>query len=400
MILNNGQQQAISKACKWYKDKISQVFEITGPAGSGKTTIISEIVKQLGLEMGQEVIFIAFTGQASLVLRQKGLPAFTIHSTIYDLVMKPLVDDNGIFQLDNVGKVIKVPRFELKQELENTNIKLMILDEASMVSEEIKQDLLSFNIPIIALGDLDQLPPVIGNPGFLINPDIRLTEIMRQNEGNPIIYLSELARNNENIPLGKYGPRCYVISKEELTDKIILLAEGVICGKNRTRNDLNRYVREELLQYNDIIPQMNEKMICRKNNWNLSIDDYFMVNGLQGIVKQPIDKSRMNSSSFQMDFKPYFIDKFFSDIKVDLKYLYDTYNGKAVNKNISSKFNNGNLMEYAYAITCHLSQGSQYESVLLLEEVLDSRTHKNWLYTGITRAQEFLILVKYRNKYY
>ena len=129
MILNNGQQQAISKACKWYKDRISQVFEITGPAGSGKTTIISEIVKQLGLEMGQEVIFIAFTGQASLVLRQKGLPAFTIHSTIYDLVMKPLVDDNGIFQLDNVGKVIKVPRFELKQELENTNIKLMILEK-------------------------------------------------------------------------------------------------------------------------------------------------------------------------------------------------------------------------------------------------------------------------------
>lgn len=400
MIFNTGQLNAIEKAKKWYKEQINQVFEITGPAGSGKTTLIIKIIEELGLDLHRDCIFVAYTGQASLVLRQKGVPAFTIHSTIYDLVMMPLLDENKNIVVNQQGKVIKVPKFILKSNL-NENLKLIVVDEASMVPEEIKKDLLSFNIPTIALGDLDQLPPVMGKPSFLISPDVYLTEIMRQNEGNPIIHLSELARNGENIPLGKYGNKCYVISENQVNDKMMLLSEAIICGKNKTRNEINKYIREEVLRYEEIIPRINEKMICRKNNWNLSLqDEYFMVNGLQGSVFQPIDLSRMTSNSFFMDFKPFFLNDIFSDIKIDLEYLYKSYIKGDSSKSINREYSNGNLFEYAYAITCHLSQGSQYKSVLLFEEVLDYKTHKNWLYTGITRAVDFLILVKKERKYY
>lgn len=400
MIFNTGQLNAISKAKKWYKEQMNQVFEITGPAGTGKTTVINKITEELGLDVHRDCTFVAYTGQASSLLRKNGNPGFTIHSTIYDLVLTPLLDENKNIVVNQQGKVIKVPKFVLKSHLDE-NIKLIIVDEASMVPEEIKKDLLSFNIPIIALGDLDQLPPVMGKPSFLVSPDAYLTEIMRQNEGNPIIHLSELARKGENIPLGKYGDKCYVISKDQVNDRMMMLSEAIICGKNKTRHDINKYIRQDILGYEEVTPRMNEKMVCRKNNWNLSLqDEYFLVNGLQGTVYQPIDLSKLNSSSFFMDFKPFFLNDVFTDVKVDLDYLQKSYLKGISNKPMGQEYSNGNLFEYAYAITCHLSQGSQYKSVLLFEEVLDYKTHKNWLYTGITRAEEFLIIVKREKKYY
>jgi exodeoxyribonuclease-5 len=80
-------------------------------------------------------------------------------------------------------------RFILKDKLDD-DIKLIIIDEAAMVNDKMREELLSFGIPVIFLGDHNQLPPVIGKSSMLDKPDFILTKIMRQAENDPIVYLS------------------------------------------------------------------------------------------------------------------------------------------------------------------------------------------------------------------
>lgn len=396
MDFNKGQIDAISRAVKFYNSGNNQLFEITGPAGCGKTTIIREIVNQIGLDINREVLFMALVGQATLVLRMKGLYAKTIHSSIYEFEETIVLDENGKIQLDSFGVIKTKMRFIKKPEID-PNVGLIVLDEGSMVWKELKEDILSYGIPVIVLGDLDQLPPVIGQPVFLQNPDVRLTEVMRQAKDNPIIRLADMARNGEDIPAGKYGPRCYVLDDLTLDKRVLSKLDIIICGKNKTRTDINNYMRHEVYGYETEMPVIGDKIICKKNNWKIEKDGINLVNGLDGKIVSPIDLSSMQGGSFKIDFQPSFMNSTFKDIDVDYEYFIDSIHNNKKDKYL----NKANKFEYGYGRTCHASQGSQYLSELLIEEVLDSSTHKNWLYTGITRCMEFLIMVKReRKKYY
>ena len=100
-----------------------------------------------------------------------------------------------------------------------------------MVPANIRETIDKMGLPVIALGDLDQLPPVAGKPGYLTHPETVhcLTEIMRQAQDNGIIQVSQLAIRGKDIPIGHY-PNIDVIYKEDLTDDMIRQSQIVICN--------------------------------------------------------------------------------------------------------------------------------------------------------------------------
>src|SRR5690606_29513970 len=128
----------------------------------------------------------------ALVLRKKGCPdASTIHSAIY----KPIEDaETGYTE------------FVLNKDSAVSTASLVVVDEVSMVGEDIGRDLLSYGTKVLVLGDPFQLPPISGEGFFTgLAPDIMLTEIHRQAEDNPIIRMSMDIREGRGLAPGRYG---------------------------------------------------------------------------------------------------------------------------------------------------------------------------------------------------
>lgn len=386
--LNTEQIHAIYDMESWWNSRDKQVFEISGAAGTGKTTLVRYLIERLGLKY-DEVLFVAFMGKAASQLARNGLPAKTIHSAIYDLVKVPERDENGKIIIKENGKVKTIKKFVLKDRI-GKHIKLIVLDEGSMVNEDIGKDLLSFELPVIVLGDLNQLPPVFGNSFFLRKPDVILRKIMRQAEGDPIIWLSQEILNGRKLKPGIYG-KSAVIRREEINEDNFVNSSIVITGTNRLRYSINTKFREEFKQIKNLeMPQYGEKLICRKNNWHKMIDDgIFLTNGTTGFVDY-VDKASYNGKTMTIDFRPDFTKTAFKNITFDYKHLYAD---PMKEDEPFSYFND--KMEFAYAITVHSSQGSQWEKVLFLDEsyiMRDEFSRRSFEYTGITRARSSIII--------
>ena len=383
IVLNDQQEECVKKAVQWFNNVSSkQTFEISGPAGSGKTTIVRTIIQELGINI-QDVLFVAYVGKAALQLTRSGVNGRTIHSTFYNIEFIPVKDEEGNAIIKN-GRLVTRPQFVKKEKIPS-NIKLIVIDEAPMVNETFGVDIESFNIPIICLGDLQQLPPVIGGSKYLLRPDYVLTKIMRQAEGNPIIYLSQLASRGEPIPYGKYGDKCYVIPKDKINDNMLLGADMIITPTNRSRIKYNKYIREELRHINSELPVPGEKLICRKNNRNRIIGDgVYLVNGMFGYVTD-VNKSTYNGKTVDISFTPDFNESLqFHNVKIDYKTLMDSI--QTNNEKYNKGFSMYDMFEFGDVITVHLSQGSQAENVLFISEPFGfDRILQNKLeYTGIT----------------
>ena len=113
--LTEQQMDALQKTKKWWIQRNKQVWEISGIAGSGKTTIVKCLIEELGLKR-DEVLYVAYVGKATLALSRKGNTAQTIHSTIYDIIMEPRKDENGNVAMYN-GKPSYYPIFVRKEAL-------------------------------------------------------------------------------------------------------------------------------------------------------------------------------------------------------------------------------------------------------------------------------------------
>ncbi len=171
------QDSALKAVADWLKAKPGRngtppVFRLFGYAGTGKTTLARHIAD--GVD--GEVKFAAFTGKAALVMRNKGCDnASTIHSLIYR------ARESGVEQ----------PSFELWDDAPASKAKLIVIDECSMVDAELGRDLMSFDCPLLVLGDPAQLPPIQGG-GFFTDcePDAMLTEVHRQAQDDPIVRMS------------------------------------------------------------------------------------------------------------------------------------------------------------------------------------------------------------------
>lgn len=389
--LNNQQVFALYDIENWWTKSNDQLYEISGGAGTGKTTLIRYAIERLGLDIQKDVAFIAFMGKASAQMARNGLPAQTIHSLIYNYVKEFEKDEYGNIVTNSKGrpKITLVPK--LKNKLDK-KVKLLVIDEAPMVNEQIGKDILSFGIPTIALGDLNQLPPVFGKTFFLSEPDVILTEIMRQAEGSPIVWLAQRILNNKPIDIGVYGNSA-VISKKDINDFIFKKSDIVLTSSNKLRYSINNLYREKIHGYKKLDRlHINEKIICRRNNWNRCINDnIFLTNGMSGYVDF-IDTDSYNGKTIKIDFKPDFLSKSYKNLNIDYHRLFDTE--KYVENN---KFNNDrDLFEFGYSITVHLSQGSQYKNVLFLDERggFDDETYKKLRYTAITRAMDKIVICK------
>lgn len=400
--LNQGQEYIVNKAIDWYYNGTDQVFSYDGLPGTGKSVVLNEIVNRLGLNPLTEIAAMSFIGSASIVMRMKGLiNAKTAHSWIFNIIPEKLKDDNGNVVMDNLMNCpILIPKFIPVDHLDH-NIKLIIIDEAYSMPAKLRPVIEKFGIKIIACGDQNQLPPVNDSPAFLTDNKVyHLTECMRQIGRDDINFIAN--RVNQNLPLlnGYYG-NSLVINSEDLTDNMLLWADTVICGKNITRDKINNRIRRAKGYLTDL-PQYGEKVVCRNNNWleAVTMDNGYEINlcnGLIGTVVNSPDISTFDGKLFSMDFRPNLIPQvIFKNSRCNYKHMISDYETRTKIRNM--KWELGNKFEYAYCITAHIAQGSQFHKVVYIEEPVHPSIQTAINLVGASRADQQLIYVKYSPK--
>jgi len=412
--LTSDQKNAKNLIIEWFINLDTQVFVLSGYAGTGKTYLLRHVVCDcLNLVAGRDVAFTAPTGKAASVLIRGGTPAGTIHSLIYKM-------DDDDFETDENGEIIH-SRLKFIKRDKLPNLKLIVVDEASMVNGDVINDLLSYGIKILFCGDDAQLPPVNGTSELLSRPDYTLKEIMRQEMDNPIVFLAQKARTGERIPYGAFGKIAAVVPRAEFTGevrkKLLLKADQVICGTNRTRAALNREIRAYSGVDPDLpLPKDGEKLICTLNNWERCVDEEGMFNLVNGIIGFCYNVEAKSDGIALLDFRAEFLDYIVKKIPFDEGIFLDGqyYHGYG---ELAEKLEGGNVVsesnfamihnnkitgeelisrfEFAYAITCHKAQGSEFDFVIVFDKSrFFGEEAAKWLYTAITRAKKRLIIVR------
>ena len=389
--LNDAQEEVVSNAVNWYNNSSEQVFQFTGRAGTGKSVVLNSIIERLHLSLA-DIAPMSYIGAAAIVMRLKGMSnAKTIHSWLFE----PKI----VYDYSNMDTYLNKPKAKLifaPKPLGNK--KLICIDEAGSVPFWLKEKLECRGVKIIVCGDLNQLPPVADTPAYLYSGKIhQLTQIMRQSKYSAIIYLADMLLAGKNIEPGMYG-NVFVIYDYQLTDSMILNSEVIICGKNATRDKFNRYIRKNLFHIEGKLPSHGERMVCRKNNWQVDAEGINLANGLIGTVISYPSVYGFDGKTFDIDFKPDLFDGVFKDLKCDFKYFNADSKDRAMIKN--SPYSEGEKFELAYAITTHIAQGSQYRNGIYYEEYLNRNINRNLNYTGITRFSNWCIYVIPTPKYY
>lgn len=382
------QEVVIQEAVNHIKFGNEQILQISGDPGTGKTTIMLEIIKRIGIPL-ERIAPMAFIGQAAINMRYKGLwNAKTIHSWLYEVVEVPVYDEHGNIVMDPVFNK-PMTRFDFFPR-DLRNIDYFIIDEGSTVPWSMKKDIESRGKKIIVMGDLNQLPPVEDDPAYLTSGRIlRLTEVMRQAQGSEIVKLAKFVLAGQIPSPGLYG-NVLVIERDQLNDRMMLAAQTILCGKNKTRDQINDHMRR-LLGYHTNLPMVGEKIICRKNNWMIESDGISLANGLSGIVTAGPDIYKFDGKKFTIDFRPNFTEIIFPNVECDYKYFIAPREEKEFLKN--SKYSIGNKFEYAYGTTTHLAQGAQYSNGIYISEFLNREIQARLNYTGVTRFKNYMIYV-------
>lgn len=355
---------------------------------------MNEIIKRLGMSVA-DVAPAAYTGAAAIVMRTKGLyNAKTIHSWLYEpkIVFDYSKKPDYLNRYPTKLVFVKKPLPEWKR--------LICVDEASYVPMSMKQDLLDTGVKILACGDLNQLPPVVGDSAFLNDDNIfHLTHIMRQQEESAIVYIANLILQDKPIEPGHYGS-VYVCYPEDITDSMLYNSDVIISGYNRTRDFYNGRMRElNYIDPQDKMPHHGEKIICRKNNWVFDIDGINLANGLSGIVHSYPDVTCYDGNVYTIDFKPNMFDIVFKDIQCNAEFFRGDKDTKDKIRN--SRYGvKGELFELGYSITTHLSQGSQFRHGIYISEYMSPDINKKLDYTGITRFSNTCFYVLKKRKFW
>lgn len=386
--LNEQQSKGITEAIKWFfnPDK-DLVFTIGGYAGTGKSSTVNLLVELLGINKYQ-VLYVTLTGKASSLLRAKGAYSNTIHSTFYRVCV-----DNQTGQT-----------FFAKRKSINSCIKLIVIDEVSMVDGKMMEDIKTFGIPILALGDPGQLPPLFTPNMYIQHPNVMLTMVMRQAGDSGILVLATMARNDEPIPNGKYI-ESQVLNYEDLLH--IEIYDAVLCWSNRTRKKLNKEIRHRLGYDRSKYPLKGEKIVCIKNDLNHEIIfNDTIINPMNGMVMNVLEDPIIDTNLEYVELKvrPDFIDD--KHLMFNLKCpkcIFDIYSlddpNEAENINLFDLPREYTACTFAYAISVHKSQGSQWNNVVVVDDYHGRKDqYKNWLYSGITRAVESVTIARVTKK--
>lgn len=390
-----------------------------GYAGTGKTTIAKYIAQK---ESGQ-TFFAAYTGKAASVLTRKGCPASTLHSLIYlpmgdraaqmeDLRLKyeAMEDPNSEAALELYDKIEEIrpylnkPGFQLNPESRLREADLLIVDEVSMVDGKLAGDLLSFDVPIIALGDPAQLPPVGGGGYFTKGgekiADSMLTDVQRQARESEIYRLATWIRENRTRVPYKKGT---VVPK--VSQSAALSFDQILVGTNRTRREKNARMRKLRGFDTSEIVNPGEKIIVLENN-----KDFKVLNGQQFYVvdRREIDRPGVLQVHLQCDCRgepkpnelpwatncdvcgwiPGWVNMWIHGFLGE--------KGEGTLKEMPYHKKRGAVCAtFGYAITVHKAQGSEWNNVLVFDESPVFRKDAwRWLYTAVTRAAEKVVIVR------
>jgi len=383
--LSKDQQKSLNVLYEFVSENKTLKKHITlgGYAGTGKTTLIAELRNKLEKANPKiKVAFCAFTGKAVQVLKNKLTLGNAIYkrdsiSTIHSLIYRTIEDDRGAV----LGWI--------KKEIEELDFDLIIVDEASMIDSKIWQDLNYYEIPIIAVGDHGQLPPISGGFNLMDKPELKLENIHRQAENNPIIKVSILAREEGKIPYQKWDKKVFKITNSEAFEYYDDLFSSynqdllILCNFNNTRLRLNQAVRKHK-DFEEQTPMRNDRVICLRNN-----HEKYIYNGMQGFIKNIKTK---NELAYEVEIEMDGLDKIYSGL-----ISKDQFNSPTTLNNINRSYKTQglDLFDFGYALTVHKAQGSQAKKVVLFEERTKHQSDddfRRWLYTAVTRAEEELLI--------
>lgn len=431
-----------------------ECFVLKGYAGTGKTTLISALVKVLP-QIKLKSVLLAPTGRAAKVISNySGRKAFTIHKKIYRKKLAASPEMNFVLG-DNI--------------MENT---LFIVDEASMISDQVHDysrqsllhDLITYvyngkNCKLMLVGDTAQLPPVGSAKSPALDKKIlseqfrltvfgyELTDVVRQEKQSGILYnatqLRELIRKEKQV-FPKFKLKGYKdifrMTGERLVeglnyayDKYGMENSIVICRSNKSANAYNQNIRNRILYREEEITGGDHIMVVRNNYFWLKPEDNsgdFIANG--DIAR--IRKVRRVEEQYGFRFAEVVIEllDYPDEEPLNCKILLDTLYSETPSLSVADSkrfyeavledyshidnkklrmeelkkdpYYNALQIKFAFAVTCHKAQGGQWPAVFidqgyLTDEMLNTEFLR-WLYTGITRSTHELFLVNFSDQFF
>ena len=468
MELTPQQQQALRMMIDFVHDTDKRVFILKGYAGTGKTTLMKELIAQLDREK-QPYSLMASTGRAAQILSDTtGRDASTIHHCLYSFrdLNQDLDEANKKDNVEATGQIYLV--FDFEPIPEHDGLYIYIVDESSMISdkkqEDISQavfgsgkllsDLLDYDSfgKFIFVGDGCQLPPVgqTSSPALSVSyfndhfnieaQSIELTDVVRQEEDNDIVdaafEIREECRQAPELPYelpsgrkkwsflnwSNYNNIVIEYSIEEMLNQYITLIREkglkyatMISQSNKKCVELNKYVREALgnsgkLQKNDLLMVTQNNLISGLYN-----GDMVKVLDVSGdvIVRNHL-KFRNVTVENLFDHQEYsqllLEDALYSPTNQlfpnKQKALYMDFHNRMTDKGIKQnspkykdlmredQFLNALRCSWGYVLTCHKSQGGEWEEVFLIIPgwLMGNATKSSfqWIYTAMTRARRTL----------
>lgn len=417
LTLTNGQAEALERMVDWYKDPLSpQVFRLFGYAGTGKTTIAQLMPREVGAETWY---YGAFSGKAVNVLRSKACaPAHTLHALIYGppenlkQALKELqaeydnADDLSAEEAAALREQIRILkatiqrhgglRFDLAENaLLDENCDLLIVDEVSMVNEEMARDLLSFGMKTVVLGDPFQLPPVRGEGSLTRSePDMMLTEVTRQALHSPVTELATRIRETGTLYAEDYEGGMPWSEYDQ-----------ILTWRRATRWKAVRALRElRGSPDGDLVP--GDRIMCLANNKRLKVfngQTWRVVD-----VKEGRNEDERRVSLYEEGVGGEVDESRLFEAFVHTQALVEAQERDAEESRLGSGDSSAMLVTYADALTVHKAQGSEWPHVMVMDETagmraMESRRYgdyeadkivRRWLYTAVTRAKTSIRLVQ------
>lgn len=428
-----------------------QAFVLRGFAGTGKTSLISSLVRVLP-RFNRKSMLLAPTGRAAKVMANySGRSAFTIHKIIY----KPKGEAGEIGQ-----------GFELQKNYSQDT--LFIIDESSMLADEVSYgrsllaDLIKFvfQVPsnsLLFVGDTAQLPPVGSMLSPALDPSylqryfrlkvdfLEMTEVMRQELDSGILFnATELRGQLQKQPIQikfvtKGFKDFFKMTGERLEDGLRYAYDKygventtIITRSNKIAVQYNQYIRRVIHFFDDEISAGDLLMVVKNNYTYMANSERvnFIANGdFVEIVKirsfEELYGLRFATLELRLiDYpeEPYFEAKVVLDTLYSPLASMSTEQYRSLYQQVSEDYadvaNKSERVElikkdpylsalqvkFAYALTCHKSQGGQWDAVFVDQGYLtDENINEEfirWLYTALTRAKKEVFLVNFHPKFY
>ena len=391
-----------------YVDDIRHLYITSGFIATHNTYFLKYLLDKYRFDQS-ECYVMSYTGQSVNVLRANGVMAYTIHASITHPREEPILDKKGQ-PIYKHGIQLTRTRFIPLSKLPDS-VKLVIVDEASFLPKEFEDRLRRYGVPIFEIGDPLQLPPVLAEQCFRMETlNYFMEGVMRQNKDSELYDFLTHLRQMKNIDTTRYHNDVLFLYAQPTVEQTFMRflpffknADVTIVSNNKQRQVVTDLYRKYVLKTSSPYPIKGERVISRKNNYDMPIcDQYFLSNGTQGVCMETVGRSEVNTKqkTFTMNFKPDVAqgtEEYYDNMLCDSIFLHKPF---GMEDPLAYK-RPGEKIEFAHAITAHLSQGAQYDTVVFMDSLLSDADYAARLrYTACSRARKRLIyIIPYCKRY-